>query len=43
MPDRPVIRGDPAVCEEAEAGIDLEALVERAVLGVERIDVESEQ
>jgi thiamine biosynthesis protein ThiI len=43
MPDRPVIRGDPAVCEEAEAGIELEALVERAVLGVERIDVESEQ
>ena len=43
MPDRPVIRGDAAVCEEAEAGIELEALVERAVLGVERIDVEPEQ
>jgi thiamine biosynthesis protein ThiI len=42
MPDRPVIRGERAVCEEAEAGIELDALVERAVAGVERLEVEAE-
>jgi thiamine biosynthesis protein ThiI len=40
LPKRPVIRGRVEDCERAEAELDLEGLVERAIQGVEVIDVE---
>ena len=42
MPSKPVIYGKLELCLEAEARMDVEGLVERALAGVERIDVESE-
>ena len=39
QPRRPVIRGRMAVCEDIEAGLDLEALVEEAVAGAERTEL----
>ena len=42
MPSRPIIHGRVEVCEEAEARLDVEALVERALAGTERFDIESE-
>jgi thiamine biosynthesis protein ThiI len=42
MPSRPIIHGRVEVCEEAEAGLDVGALVERALAGTERIDIESD-
>lgn len=42
MPSRPIIHGRIEACEEAEAGLDMEGLVERALEGVERFDIQSE-
>ncbi|MCB9914675.1 MAG: tRNA 4-thiouridine(8) synthase ThiI [Planctomycetes bacterium] len=42
MPRRPMIHGKLEVCEEAEAQLDVQGLVERALAGVERIDVVAE-
>ena len=39
QPTRPVIRGTLAACDEAEAALDLEGLIDRAAGGVEIIDV----
>ncbi len=41
QPARPVIRGSLERCEEAEARLDVEALVEDAVAGLEVVDVEA--
>jgi len=40
LPKRPVIRGRLEDCERAESRLDVDGLVERAVLGVEVLDVE---
>lgn len=40
MPDHPVIRGREEDCREAEERLDVPGLVERAVRGVETIDVD---
>ncbi|MCL4139262.1 UNVERIFIED_CONTAM: hypothetical protein GTU68_043802 [Idotea baltica] len=42
MPNRPIIHGSVEVCEAAEAEIDVEGLMDRALEGVERFDIESE-
>ena len=42
MPQRPMIRGTVADCLAAEELYDVEGLVERAVRGVEKIDVDPE-
>jgi len=39
MPSRPIIHGRVEACEEAEAELGVEALVERALEGTERIDI----
>jgi len=43
QPARPVIRGKLERCLEAEALMDVDELVERAVAGIETIDVEAEE
>jgi thiamine biosynthesis protein ThiI len=43
QPARPVIRGRLEKCLEAEALMDVDALVERALAGVETIDVEAQE
>lgn len=43
MPNRPIIHGRVEICEEAEAELDVEGLMERALAGVERFDIESEE
>jgi len=40
MPAKPVIRGEVALCERAEAGIDVEGLVSAAVAEVEILRIE---
>jgi tRNA uracil 4-sulfurtransferase len=40
QPTRPIIRGRIEQCEAAEAELDLEGLVERAVAGAERFEIE---
>ena len=40
MPRRPIIRGRLEVCEEAEKTLDVKGLVQRALEGVEVVDVE---
>jgi len=42
QPAKPIIHGRLEDCEAAEAGLDAAGLVERALEGVERIDVESD-
>lgn len=42
QPAHPIVYGRREACEEAEARLDVEALVARAVAGAERIDVEPE-
>ncbi len=42
MPARPIIHGKVAACEAAEAELDVEGLVARALEGTERINLESE-
>ncbi|MAF67440.1 MAG: tRNA 4-thiouridine(8) synthase ThiI [Planctomycetes bacterium] len=42
MPGRPVIRGHLAACEEAEATLEVENLVKRAVRGTEKLEIESD-
>lgn len=42
MPERPVIRGRIDACERAEARLDVEGLLARALAGLETIDVEAE-
>lgn len=42
MPQRPVIRGKLAICEGVESELDVEGLLERALAGVEKFDVEPE-
>jgi thiamine biosynthesis protein ThiI len=43
MPNRPIIHGRVEICEEAEAELGVEGLMERALAGVERFDIESEE
>jgi tRNA uracil 4-sulfurtransferase len=40
MPAKPVIRGEPGLCERAEAELDVEGLVSRAVAEVEILRIE---
>jgi len=40
MPERPVLRGSIAACEDAETRFDVPALVERACAAAERIEIE---
>lgn len=40
MPEHPIIHGKRAQCEEAEAQLDVPALVEQAANGVEIVDIE---
>ncbi|HJP02389.1 MAG TPA: tRNA uracil 4-sulfurtransferase ThiI [Planctomycetota bacterium] len=42
MPERPIIRGRLAACEEAEAALGVEDLVDRAVRGTEKLEIESD-
>jgi len=42
MPPRPIIKGRIEVCEAAEAEMDVEALVERALEGLEMINVKGD-
>jgi len=42
MPRKPIIHGRTRACEEAEARLDSDGLVERALEGTERFDIESE-
>ena len=42
MPSRPVIRGRLSTCEQVEAHLDVEGLVERAAAGCERVELEAE-
>jgi thiamine biosynthesis protein ThiI len=42
QPSKPIIHGRLEECEAAEAGLDVPGLVERALHGVERIDVEAD-
>lgn len=42
QPSKPIIHGRLEECEAAEAGLDVTGLVERALHGVERIDVEAD-
>jgi thiamine biosynthesis protein ThiI len=42
QPSKPIIHGRLEECEAAEAGLDVVGLVERALAGVERIDIEDE-
>ena len=43
MPSRPIIHGKLEACEAAEAELDVDGLVERALAGTERIDIVSEE
>ncbi len=42
MPRKPMIYGRIQDCEAAEAELDVEGLMERALAGLERVDIESE-
>ena len=42
LPRKPVIRGKLAVCAAAEAALDVEGLVERALAGLEIVPIEAE-
>ncbi len=42
MPPKPIIKGRLEVCEQAEAALDVEGLVERSLAGVEVVDVAHE-
>ena len=39
QPKRPIIRGRLSVCEDAEASLDVEALVSEAIAGTERLTI----
>ncbi len=42
MPKRPMIYGKVEDCEAAEAALDVEGLLSRALAGVERVDIQAE-
>lgn len=40
QPSKPIIRGKPAACEQAEAQMDVAGLVDRAIAGVDPVKIE---
>ncbi|MDP6538896.1 MAG: tRNA uracil 4-sulfurtransferase ThiI [Planctomycetota bacterium] len=42
MPEHPVLRGNLAACEEAEAALEVEVLVDRAVRASEKLEIASD-